>query len=459
MFSPINTEKYSTLIWRVLLLIFIGLTLFRFSSLGRPIWIDEFLHFSFGAADTLSQAWSIFLTSLPINHGQTGVYMMLDYFLLHIFGANLLALRLPSLLCGAWLLISAAQFIRIQGFSYFWQIVMIFALFRHMGLMYFIGEARPYIPLAAAVVGTLVYYSVPYEKRNSLLIKGIGFFSVLLGVCMHPYFSLYWMAMFFFATVILIKRGQIRLKLRPLIQQANPILIIFGSTLYFLVAFNSWGKHIAKFSLNPFEHLSLVDIPFIFLRTHFEFLGAQNYLLGPLFIICILIAYILVPSKRNFTSRLMPPISLIALALILSLFVSFVSFRQGYWILPRQWVASSALVAIGFVWLCAEICQKIFQGVNVFWKIIGAGILVATMGVVMVINILNFQHDQKIYGVLIQCPSSNSQIEPPSYSVANRPVQAGDNDIWVKAANENIACSGPVWSWFTSYYYRSVETK
>ena len=172
---------------------------------------------------------------------------------------------------------------------------------------------------------------------------------------MHPYFSLYWMAMFFFATVILIKRGQIRLKLRPLIQQANPILIIFGSTLYFLVAFNSWGKHIAKFSLNPFEHLSLVDIPFIFLRTHFEFLGAQNYLLGPLFIICILIAYILVPSKRNFTSRLMPPISLIALALILSLFVSFVSFRQGYWILPRQWVASSALVAIGFVWHCAEI--------------------------------------------------------------------------------------------------------
>ena len=454
-----HTSTFSRMIWRVLLLVFMGLTIIRFASIGRPIWIDEFLHFAFGAADSLREAWSIFLISLPVNHGQTGIYMMLDYFLLDIFGANLLALRLPSLLCGAWLLFSATQFLRLQGFSYFWQLVMVFALFRDVSLMYFAGEARPYMPLAASVVGILVYYSMPFRRRDSYLIKAIGFLSVLLGACMHPYFSLYWMAIFIFTTMVLIQRRQIELRFSQVMRQANPVLIVLGSSIYFLVAFIGWGQHIAKFKLNPFEHLPFTDAPYIFLRTHFEFLGTHNYFLGSLLISCILLAYVLLPSKRNFLSGLMPPVVLIILALALSAIVSFVSFRQGYWILPRQWVASSALVCVGFVWMCGVISQKIFSGVGTLWKGNLSTIFAITMGIVMVVNLLNFQHDQKLYGKSIECSTFNQQTEPPPSLVVNRPVEAGDNDIWVQAANENIACSGPVWTWFTAYYLRSAETK
>ena len=49
---------------------------------GRPIWIDEFVHFAFGAFGSTSEAWAAITTSINgVNHGQTGVYMLIDYWL------------------------------------------------------------------------------------------------------------------------------------------------------------------------------------------------------------------------------------------------------------------------------------------------------------------------------------------------------------------------------------------
>ena len=207
-FSLINMHISFTknFAWNLLLIIFSTLTIFRFSSLGRPIWIDEFLHFAFGSATSIVDAWNMFLLSLPINHGQTGIYMMLDYFLLKAFGANTLALRAPSIFCGAWLLFVANQFIKFQGFHYIWRLVVIFALFLQVGLMYFVGEARPYMPLAASVVGVLTYYSAPYGDRKYFFIRAIGYISVFIGVCTHPYFSIYWAFIYIFSVTVLVQK-------------------------------------------------------------------------------------------------------------------------------------------------------------------------------------------------------------------------------------------------------------
>src|SRR5580704_8044790 len=55
----------------------------------RPIWIDEFVQFAFGSLSSTGEALNlIFTTVTGVNRGQTGVYFLLDYWLLHIFGAS-----------------------------------------------------------------------------------------------------------------------------------------------------------------------------------------------------------------------------------------------------------------------------------------------------------------------------------------------------------------------------------
>src|SRR5262245_47420459 len=99
-------------------------------SLGRPIWIDEFLHFAVAAQTSTADAWRVIRNSIAIvNHGQTGIYMILDYWLTSAFGANAIILRLPSILSGAFLLASSLWLIRNLRLSILWQLMTLAALF------------------------------------------------------------------------------------------------------------------------------------------------------------------------------------------------------------------------------------------------------------------------------------------------------------------------------------------
>ena len=93
------------------------------SGAARPIWIDEFLHFALAGLSSTEDAWEVVrATILNINHGQTGIYMLLDYWLLSWFGASSWALRALSLLSGLLLFASAAAVLRFRGFALGWQL-------------------------------------------------------------------------------------------------------------------------------------------------------------------------------------------------------------------------------------------------------------------------------------------------------------------------------------------------
>ncbi len=48
-----------------------------YSSLTRPIWIDEFLHYALGSHRSTAEAWLSINDTLPtFNHGQTGVHIV-----------------------------------------------------------------------------------------------------------------------------------------------------------------------------------------------------------------------------------------------------------------------------------------------------------------------------------------------------------------------------------------------
>lgn len=94
---------------------------FAYSSLGRPIWIDEFLHFALGSQLSTADAWAtIRATVRGINFGQTGAYMIADYWLLKLFGASAFWLRLPS--------IASALFMALATIIFFTQEAL-----RHIG--------------------------------------------------------------------------------------------------------------------------------------------------------------------------------------------------------------------------------------------------------------------------------------------------------------------------------------
>jgi hypothetical protein len=87
-----------------------------YSGFGKPIWIDEFLHFAFGAMGT-SEALTVLNRSLGagVNWGQTPTMFILDHILLANFGANLWVLRLPSAIAGFVMIMLAVYFLRLRG--------------------------------------------------------------------------------------------------------------------------------------------------------------------------------------------------------------------------------------------------------------------------------------------------------------------------------------------------------
>lgn len=226
------------------------------ASLGRPIWIDEFLHFAFGGYDSAAEVWrTIRSTGLNVNFGQTGIYMMLDFGLLKAFGASALWLRMPSVLSAALLLYATVRLFRSEGHVFFWPLVAILVFFCRPDFMYYAGEARPYMPLAAAAVGVLAFYGLSPEQRKRWPAKLLGYASVIWGAAMHPYFSVYWLALACF-TYWQRNADTSRWSIRAFVAHCDPALVAVGAALYFLVGAATWLRGGPDLNLDPLQFMS-----------------------------------------------------------------------------------------------------------------------------------------------------------------------------------------------------------
>ena len=100
--------KPSGIIDNVIIFFYAITVVILYCALDKPIWYDELVHYCLGGFSSVDSAWHALKPTLKdMNHGQTGFYLMLDYFLLKLFGASSFALRLPSILSALWLLASA----------------------------------------------------------------------------------------------------------------------------------------------------------------------------------------------------------------------------------------------------------------------------------------------------------------------------------------------------------------
>lgn len=420
------------------------------ASLGRPVWIDEFLHFCFGAMRSTAEAWQVIKTSTKeVNHGQTGFYMLLDHWLLSSFGASAVLLRLPSLISGLLLFVSTFYIFRLLG-RVTWQVIALLALLGQGTLIFFVGEARPYISLVAATVAVLAFYLVPPQERTGWT-RSFGWFAALFGVAMHPYFAVYWPALCLVSYVHHRITGQITTGLRNALSYADVLLCVVGAVFFMILSLETWLPGGPTFSTDPFEFIGEPNIWVHFSgKAHFQFL--RNHLILATAVTVVLIGWLVaLPLPwRGSLLRLWPPFLLLAAALIISLLLGYASYVRHYWILPRQWVASAALVAIAVVWLWAEIAEAASKRSRVLPVVLWALAFTAVFLQAAAIQRL------KVVELVIYLSASKSPDLPVSCDsnvvAPNTPDNDERNRLWVELANRNIACGGKVWPVFREYY-------
>ncbi len=427
-----------------------------YAPFDRAIWIDEFLHFAFASFDTTADAWAAIKRSASnVNHGQTGIYMLVNYWTLKYFGADLLYLRAPSLVSGVLLCYFSGTLLKIRGFGLVWQVFAVFIVSCQVELMYYAGEARPYMPLATATMGTLVYYLASEQQRASLELKIIGVFSVTLGVLMHPYFSLYWLAIALFGFCLSWFEGKTELNAKGLLRGINLPLCVFGSIIYFIVASQTWLTGSPSFDRNPFHFMPQAELPRLIIWQHATFMGSYEAGVKLLFF-ASLTSLGFVFCRKKLQINIKPVIAatlLIWLALGLTVLLSLLSFYQNYWILTRQWLASIALVSIGFVWFAAEFLKIIIGFLPRLLRQISEALFFLLLALYCwQNNQSNLSARWNELAAHLKRPEAVQQTDRQP-TMVTCPI---DPHLWVEFANRNIKAGGPVWPIF-QYYYSSKD--
>jgi hypothetical protein len=418
-----------------------------YASIGRPLWIDEFLHFAFGGFRSTHSAWHAIRHSIgSFNFGQTGVYMLVDYWLLKLFGANLIALRLPSILSAGLMLWAGFEFLRKRRYGPLWQVNLIVCYLGQQTLMYYTGEARPYMALAGASVGAFTYYILTPEERGSRSVRILGWLSILWGAAIHPYFAFYWLSLYVFGFLVAVYEKRAAFSWKSAISHLNLPLSVIGSVIYFGIGFATWMVHQQKQHYDPFQWVSRAHFYGTFVGSaHFQFLGelGRSWLLF-ISILCLL-HFCLNAEAKTLSKRLLPPYLLIWVAMLLSAYVSWVSFKHHYWILPRQWVASLALIPVAFIWLCAELTNLISRVSTVSRWLIP----VLCLAVIAYNSYPQTIDQSHSFLTAILNRHSSEHFVAPLPDALRGP---GHNDEWVALANQNVESGGPVSPFFQRFY-------
>lgn len=421
-----------------------------YSSLTRPIWIDEFLHFALGSHRSSAEAWRSISETLPtFNFGQTGVLMMINYWMLHALGASSFWLRFPSMVAGAFLLLSAARIGLKLGFNLFWILLLLSVYYAQHNLMYYAGEARPYIFLAAAAVGTLGFY-LDIPAVRSWRDRALGAAAIGLGVLFHPYFPLYWLALAVFGYVRCSKPPSLRTAVSEFVRHCDPVISVSATLVFFALAKLTWQRGLPDLNMDSFQWIRPSGLLNTFTGiSHFEFLGRFVWF-GVALLIAAAGAFGVPGLRLNLAyRRLAPPLLLIALALLLSFCLSAVSYRHHYWILPRQWVASMALICIGYTWFVfefARFCSSLVHCGHIPCLVLFIALLTQTTRPVFGATFSDLR------ACFTQIGIRQNALQQEAMFPAKTPL---NNDEWVAAANANILAGGAVWPLFRRFYGRS----
>ncbi len=407
----------------------------------RPLWGDEVLQFIFGAYDSVGDAWRVIQASTGgVNHGQTGAYIMVDWWLLRTFGAGKFWLRLPSYLAGVLLFLSALRLYARWGLPVRWQAWGILVLYATTPLMDQLANARPYLPLAAATLATLAYYTEPVAMRRRPGVRWLGWTGMLTGALIHPYFPLYALGVCVYTLLVNDRPGPHRWSTRAAVAHADLPLAGTGAIAYLALGSATWMRHGGRFPYDPFANIG-AGAAAVGSLVHAH--GAAFGGLAPVMAACVPLMALATwgvwkrRGDRESRRRARAAAGLMALGLGLSVLVSWLSWRVSYVIFDRQWVASMAMVAVAMPWFAAGIAGCASRRLAAAWTVA----LFAVVGA-RAAGDAGRQVGKDLAG----------------WRAAQLPLAARfsadevSRGVWVTMANWNCAAGGPVWPAFRKYY-------
>ena len=410
-----------------------------YAGFARPIWIDEFLHFATGAMSFVDVLRTIDYTTIEINHGQTGTYILIDWVLLQIVGASSWALRLPSLLASGLLLWSAVIFIRSRQLGRPWELLVLLGLAGHHMLMVFTGDARPYMPLAASTIAMLTYFCADSLQRASATYRAVGVLGVVVGALMQAYWVFFLMLILMFAAFLQVSVEKRRVPIRQLAAVSCWKLSVFGVLLSLVVGQLTWMRKSAAFGYEPFSMIGGPERAIRVFWSHHITAQAPPALWWML----LALASVVILSMWRQWHNWLPPVVLLIMGLSSSVALALVSMSRGYWLFDRQWVAGMALVSVATTWLIGQLFST--SGALVWLRYALAGLYVLTV---------LWSVSLALGWVATSTQVWNSQLDEFSSetrSAVDLMEGASDQDA-VYAANVNIARRGAVWPEFTAWY-------
>ena len=388
-----------------------------------------------------------------VRLGQTGAYHVFFYWMPAVFGADLSIVRAPSAVAAMILVLSAAYFLRVNGLSRIWQATAILAFAGQGTLIYFAGEARPYIFIASFAVAGIAYFRVPPEGRSKPVPTLLGVYSLLLGSVFHPYFILFFLIAYGFNVWLAVRADRLKISAKALVSFSSPYLAIPALFLYLATASVTWlkGEQMPS-GLQPFEHMGSPNGVFTTIfSTHFELLRfpiESNRFVGLVSLVVaasIILFLMFMLGKRSPASRriLIEPLALIGAGLFSTAALVGLSLIQGYWILQRQWVGGIALVEVGAIWLVGLLYKLAKEKTR--YK----------LGIQLVIVLIALN---ALAGLTIQVASDYERFQawqnyqPGSYPVLAQMKVPVDNSTWVEIANSGIRNSQINWELLNQYY-------
>lgn len=416
-----------------------------FSPWDKPIWLDEAFHFAMGSMSFKEALQTIDYTTIEISHGQTGIYMLLDWVLLKLFGANLFVLRLPSIVAAGILLWAAIVFLKGRGANCFWQLVGIFAIAAIPMFQQYLGEARPFMPLAGSAVAMLAYFSAPLSKRRDLSVVTLGASGLLLGSLFHPYW-IYFLALTM-AVGYLVRAldGSRPSGLVSFWRFAGGSLTLASLALFVFIGQLTWMRRVRSFDLAPSEIMpdpSAWWAVFIQDHTFKRFPNIWLVLLG-FGMVSLILMY-----RRGIPSSFFGPITLFLLAVCSSLGISAISYSRGYFLYERQWIAGVVLSSLAITWFFVEISKQSVRKLD--W----------------ISHVPSFIYALFVFFLFIQSSIGQLQLRNDwaaglsEVAVENRSsadiMASLDDEALVYGANVNAVRGGEVWPEFTDWYWKQA---
>jgi hypothetical protein len=288
---------------------------------------------------------------------------------------------------------------------------------------------------------------------------------VLIGCLFHPYFSLYWAAIFASTYLGRIISKEDKFSFERFTLNINLPLLFFGSITYFTMGYFTWLVGPPSLELDPFQFMGK-NILLNVINSNFEFLLKNNILIIAL-VVLLLSGYTL---YRNGIFIFRQPnyiiisIFIITSSIAIPLFLSYISYQAGYWILTRQWIGSFFLAPLGLVMLVSQFFKKNFD-IGII-RIVKSTVPVALFFVIFPILIHRFYIapdvaiNHFIGGIEIntlidELPKKEINwvhMADKHYSSLERKKIQAIADKYVLYANKNIALGGPVNKAFTNFY-------